>query len=322
MPDTDFYIEAKVIVATAIPGDVGIISKEAHQALDAMGPGEGSLIIDLSNLSLLPGSTSLQTLMRIKNKVRKQGGKVVLCAVPPHMLSVFRVIQLDRIFHFAPTIEDAVSYLSHQGGRAGSVPETDRLRTHPSNDTVNKDIHDNFEGYGRLSEPEKEPPPKRPTSPEGTRAEYLDALLATVPKDAGYEELVPKLASLSHEFRQQVAARFEPVLNAYIRAMPHDDLDGKKKVAEFVNSELERFGLAVKCPNTGLPAKLKASTGNWPGVGRFHFEVYIDGKREKPAVSDTLPKLELIDATPAIEPETPWQERVGPKSSRRGRKLS
>ena len=104
--------------------------------------------------------------------------------------------------------------------------------------------------------------------------------------------------------------------------MPHDDLDGKKKVCDFVNSELERLGLAVKCPNTGLPAKLKASTGNWPGKGTFYFEVYIDGNRKKPTWSDTLPEMQLIDAAPFQKPELSHEARVGPKTSRTGRKLS
>lgn len=147
--------------------------------------------------------------------------------------------------------------------------------------------------------------------------------MGAVPKDATLLELAPMLADVSREFRQQVAERLEPALNAHIQAMPHDDLDGKKQVCEFVEKTLEPLGLAVKVPNTpGLPGKLKATTGHWVGVGRFHFEVYIDGKPKRPALSDTLPNLELIDAAAVIEPETPWQDKVGPKSSRQGRKRS
>ena len=153
------------------------------------------------------------------------------------------------------------------------------------------------------------------------RSQHLVSLLATVPADANYPEQAQELAKLNHEFRQQVAARLGPILNAYIREkMPHEEMGGKKKVAEFVNSEAERFGLAVKCPKTGLPAKLKTHPGSWPKIGRFFFEVYIDGKRKMPAYSDTLPELELIDATPSREAELGWQEKVGPRSDRSGRK--
>ena len=172
------------------------------------------------------------------------------------------------------------------------------------------------------SEARQPPAPPEPLPSADERLHHLDALLATVLTDAGYGEKAEKLAELNHEFRQRIAAELAPALNAHIQALPHDDLDGKKKIAEFVNSELERFGLAVKCPNTGLPAKLKASTGHWPGVGRFHFEVYVSEKRKIPAYSDTLPELQLIDATPAPETQIAWQYKVGPKSHRPGRKLT
>lgn len=157
---------------------------------------------------------------------------------------------------------------------------------------------------------------------EDKRAEYLAALLATVPKDGKYAQQAHNLEGLNHDFRREIAVRLELALNAHVGAMPHDDLDGMKKLAAFVNSELERFGLAVQCPKTGLPAKLKATSGNYPGSGRFYFEVYIDGKRTTPTWSDVLPELVVIDSNPAIVPETPWQAAVGPKSSRTSRNRS
>jgi hypothetical protein len=184
-----------------------------------------------------------------------------------------------------------------------------------------------FESRGSLTEPLSPSPPSSPSFEE--RSRHLDALIATMPKDAAYSEQVQGLLELNHDFRREIAIRLEPVLNAQIHAMPHDDLDGKQKICQFVNCELERFGLAVQCPKTGLPAKLKATSGNWPGKGSFFFEVYIDGKRKKPSWSDTLPELQLIDATPSQVPETPklasetpWQDEVGPKSAPRPRKLT
>jgi hypothetical protein len=136
--------------------------------------------------------------------------------------------------------------------------------------------------------------------------------------------LSSNLTQVSHEFRQQVAARLQPALNAYISDPANFDvsnLDGKKHLCEFVEKTLEPLGLAVKVPNTpGLPGKFKATTGNWPGVGRFVFEVYIDGKQKKPAVTDILPNLELIDSTPSVGVETAWQSKIGSKSARNDRK--
>ena len=149
--------------------------------------------------------------------------------------------------------------------------------------------------------------------------------MEALPKDAAFLDLAPKLSEVTHQFAEKSAALLEPALNLHISDRTRfdaSDLEGKKKVSDFVNSELEALGLAAQCPNTGLPAKLKATSGSLIGVGRFYFEIYVDGKQKKSAYSDTLPNLKLMDATPAIESETPWQDHVGPKTGRLGRKLS
>jgi hypothetical protein len=154
---------------------------------------------------------------------------------------------------------------------------------------------------------------------DAPRSERLDAAIATVPKDAPYEELAREAARESHAFRQQLAERLAPALNARMREMPHETLEQKQALAEWVNEQLEPLGLAIRDPKTGLPGKLKGLPGNWPGVGRFAFEVYSDGKRKYPTNTDKLPELTLTDATPPKEPEQLWQEAVGPRDSRRGR---
>lgn len=171
-----------------------------------------------------------------------------------------------------------------------------------------------------LSDPKEIPSPDDPTLAAANRSGHLAAILATLPKDAAYGELAPKLADLTREFRREIATILQPALNRHVQAMPQDNLDAKKKIGEFVNDELERFGLAVRCPNTGLPAKLKGLGGDWGGTGRFAFEVYSEGKRVRPSVSVNLPELHLIDMSPVQETQVIHQERVGPISGRAGRK--
>jgi hypothetical protein len=137
-----------------------------------------------------------------------------------------------------------------------------------------------------------------------------------------YEEQIQAARSLSHLLRRRIVEQLAPAMNAKIQGMPQGTLEEKKAICEFVNGELEPLGLAVKCPNTSLPAKLKATSGNWPDIGRFHFEVYIDRERKKTAFSDALPLLELMDAHEPKEMDSHFQKMVGPKSSRKGRKLS
>jgi hypothetical protein len=165
------------------------------------------------------------------------------------------------------------------------------------------------------------PKPKKPSLKIVSYLEdKLKDLTQGLPED--FRGRADALMGITHACRQHFAGELAPALNAEVRAMPHADLDGKKAVCDFVNGELERLGLAVKCPKTGLPAKLKGNAGNWPEIGRFAFEVYIDGKRERSAYSDKLPELQLIDANPANELESGWQAKVGPKASRHGRKLT
>jgi exopolysaccharide biosynthesis WecB/TagA/CpsF family protein len=174
----------------------------------------------------------------------------------------------------------------------------------------------------KLSEPllmPSEPTPIESRHTENKRAEYLNGLLATVPKDAPYDEQAPEVARLSHAFRERIAAELAPTLNAKIREMPHDTLEQKKELARWVNDELEPLGLAVQCPNTKLPARFMGIAGSYrPGVdGSFSFEVRKDGRRVKTAQSDTLPELTLTDATPQQEPDVKWEKAVKPKENRR-----
>jgi len=160
---------------------------------------------------------------------------------------------------------------------------------------------------------------------------HIIGWFVSVPEEAGqentgaqYEELIRSAATRTHALRQQLAAELAPAINARIRQpdMPHDTLEQKKMLAAWVNDQLEPLGLAVQCPNTGLPAKLRGITGNWPGgTGAFCFEIYEDSKRRKSASSMTLPVLKLMDASPETQMETVWQKRVGPKASRRGHEI-
>jgi hypothetical protein len=148
--------------------------------------------------------------------------------------------------------------------------------------------------------------------------------VSSIPTDIekAWDAIVAGLARDNHAWRQELAARLEDALNARIRGMKWDTLDDKKKICDVVNDTAEPLGLAVRCPNTGLPAKLKATSGSRIGVGRFYFEVYVDGQQKKTAYSDTLPDLQVMDAFPPKELDTHFQDIVGPSSSRAGRRRS
>jgi hypothetical protein len=145
-------------------------------------------------------------------------------------------------------------------------------------------------------------------------------VVALSPED--YDGRAAALSEINHACRQRMAAELAEALNARIREKPHETLEEKKELARWVNDQLKPLGLAVRCPNTKLPARLMGIAGSYrpdePG-GTFCFEIYKDGKQRKTAYSDTLPELTLTDAAPPKEPEVSWQQTVGPTASRRGR---
>jgi hypothetical protein len=158
------------------------------------------------------------------------------------------------------------------------------------------------------------PKPEIPPHDKAGRSAQFEALLATVPQDEKYGLLAPKLAGLSHEFREHVAARLAPALNAHVQALPQESLEQKKELGRWVNAELEAFGLAVQEPKTGRPGRLRGVRGYQPGVGCFEIEVKINGKQEVPTVSNELPTLELMDANPPEQVRATFRELVKKKS--------
>jgi hypothetical protein len=155
---------------------------------------------------------------------------------------------------------------------------------------------------------------------EALRSQALDRLLETFSQNAAYADESRAARDITHEYRLRLAERIAPALNATIQQMPQATLEEKKTICDFVNGELEPLGLAVQCPNTGLPGKLKATSGSWPGVGRFYVELHVDGKQKKSTYSDTLPDLVLMDAYPPKELGT-VREILGTKSKAAGHSL-
>lgn len=94
--------------------------------------------------------------------------------------------------------------------------------------------------------------------------------------------------------REQIAAELEQPLNDEVSHRAHESYEQKKELAKWVNAELRRFGLAIKCPKTGRPAILIGHATGVPGVGRFHIEVLgEEGVAKRTYTGVQLPKLEL-----------------------------
>jgi hypothetical protein len=145
-----------------------------------------------------------------------------------------------------------------------------------------------------------------PTNP----AEALQALAATLPGD--YPERAAALANATDAYRLELAAQLAPAFNAHIRAMPHGTYEEKKALARWVNDELRRFDLAIKCPKTGMPSILVADPGNHTAIGRFQLmHRNTEGKQVRSLSTPELLPLELITAPPRREAIREWQDRIG-----------
>jgi hypothetical protein len=150
--------------------------------------------------------------------------------------------------------------------------------------------------------------------PREKRPQFLADILAAAPKGAGYVEFAQALEDANHDFRREMAASLAPVLNAHIQAMPHDTYEEKKTISRWVNDELRRFDLAIKCPKTGNPSTLLAGPFRDAEVGRFIIEhKTAEGKRVRSFTSTHLPILELMEANPRREVFVEWRDKVGRK---------
>lgn len=150
-------------------------------------------------------------------------------------------------------------------------------------------------------------------------ASALGRLSATLPQ--AYEQRADVLYAIIHSVRSEAAALLAPALHARAQAMPHATYDEKKELARWVNEELRRFDLAIKCPKTGNPSVLLVGTGHHPEIGRFHLEHKTpEGKRTRSLTSAELPDFELMEANPRREAFLEWRERVRrqPTGAKRG----
>ncbi|MFA1546911.1 STAS domain-containing protein [Actinomadura chokoriensis] len=80
-----------------------------REALEAVpfAPGKG-VVLDLSGLAY-SDSTGITVFINAYKRARAAGGLLLLAALNPDLLQVFRIIGLDQIFVFHPTIDEAIT---------------------------------------------------------------------------------------------------------------------------------------------------------------------------------------------------------------------
>jgi sRNA-binding carbon storage regulator CsrA len=153
-----------------------------------------------------------------------------------------------------------------------------------------------------------------PESPKPVppKLENVNALFADLPE--GYDSLASDVDAINQAYRRELAMRLTPAFKAKIQEMPSATYEEKKDLVQWVNTELRRFGLAIKSPKTGRAATLRTDGGNHPEEGRFRLASEgEDGKKESfstPRLSEFLDHFVLMDAPPRREGLAGWHDRV------------
>ncbi|HKQ48575.1 MAG TPA: hypothetical protein VJZ71_10940 [Phycisphaerae bacterium] len=123
-----------------------------------------------------------------------------------------------------------------------------------------------------------------------------------------YEQARNRAVAMCDKVRIDAARLLEPALAAEASRQPQRTYDEKKTLAKWVNAELRRIGLAIRCPRTGRPSLLLANAGGQPGIGRFHLEhTDAEGRRHRSVTSVALPELKLM---PDELTRAPYGERT------------
>ena len=125
-----------------------------------------------------------------------------------------------------------------------------------------------------------------------------------------YQESIEALAAENEAHKQNLARRFEPVLNGFLQAQAPANAEEKKALARRVSADLKRLGLAVRHPDTDQPCALMAASGKANRPGFF----LLMPKGSKKAIA---PRANLSDLLPLqLMPDTPRREPLAERRAR------
>jgi anti-anti-sigma factor len=71
------------------------------------GHASGRWVVDLSHVSYM-GSAMLGLMVNLRQQIKAGGGRLVLCAMPPSLMQIFRTCCMERLFTIAKSRVDAL----------------------------------------------------------------------------------------------------------------------------------------------------------------------------------------------------------------------
>ncbi len=104
-----YQVDADGLVLMKVSGAVQLGEESAEivsRVEELLRQGHRRFVVDLSGVTRMD-STGLGRFIAVLNLVKEAGGRLILVGVREHILKSFRVTRLDRIFAFAPNVEEA-----------------------------------------------------------------------------------------------------------------------------------------------------------------------------------------------------------------------
>jgi anti-anti-sigma factor len=91
--------------------DTGLGETMIEIALDAKPP---LVVLDLSQTQFF-GSSFIEVLFRVWNRLQGRSGKFAICGLTPHCYDVLKITHLDTLWPLMPTRAEAVAAVSKEG---------------------------------------------------------------------------------------------------------------------------------------------------------------------------------------------------------------
>ena len=89
-----------------------------------------------------------------------------------------------------------------------------------------------------------------------------------------YAVAATRLEARQFAERQALAGELGPALRKHAEGMPQATYAGKKTLVRWVNAELRRFGVAIRCPKTGCASAMVADRGDDPAPAGSSFTIW------------------------------------------------
>lgn len=117
------------------------------------------------------------------------------------------------------------------------------------------------------------------------------------------DERLAALLDARRAFHAELAAAATPVLNAMLQQRDDGLLESRRKLCSWVNETLRMFGLAIRCPKTGVPSIVIANPRDQDDDrGRFRLEHRDEAGRVARTFSSVdTPALDLMEDPPRRE---------------------